>query len=54
MLGWFNLETKEYDRIKINEQVEVLSLVGNVAEHDEHAKVHAHIVVGKRDVTARM
>ena len=51
-LGWFNLVTRDYERISIGEQVEVLSLVGNVAVHDGEPKVHAHVVVGKRDGTA--
>ena len=33
-LGWFNPGTKEYEENAIDEQVEVLSLVGNVAEHE--------------------
>ncbi len=51
-LGYFDLAKKDYLKIPIDEQVEVLSLVGNVAEHDGQPKIHAHIVVGKRDGTA--
>ena len=51
-LGYFDWDKKDYDRISIDEQVEVLSLVGDVALHDEKPKVHAHIVVGKRDGSA--
>lgn len=51
-LGWFNLETQDYEGIVINEQVEVLSCVGNVAVFENEPKVHAHLVVGKRDGTA--
>ncbi|MBW3540039.1 MAG: DNA-binding protein [Planctomycetes bacterium] len=51
-LGWFNLDTKDYEEIQMNEQVEVLSLIGNVALHKNEPKVHAHVVVGKRDGTA--
>ena len=52
-LGFFDPERKEYRRIPLREQVEVLSLLGDIAldEHDE-PKVHAHIVVGKSDGTA--
>lgn len=52
-LGYFEIETKEYEKIPINEQVEVLSLIGDVAL-DENGKpqIHAHCVVGKRDGTA--
>jgi predicted DNA-binding protein with PD1-like motif len=51
-LGWFNLETREYERIEIDEQVEVLSLIGNVAVHNNEPKIHAHLVVGKRNGAA--
>ena len=51
-LGFFDFARKDYDRIPIAEQVEVLSLVGNVALDQEKPKVHTHVVVGKRDGTA--
>ena len=51
-LGWFNLESRGDEQIPINEQVEVLALVGNVAVHENEPKLRAHVVVGKRDGTA--
>jgi predicted DNA-binding protein with PD1-like motif len=51
-LGWFNLQTRDYEKIPVEQQVEVLSLVGNVALHNDKPKVHAHVVIGKRDGTA--
>ncbi len=51
-LGWFNPGTNEYEENPIDEQVEVLSLVGNVAEHEGRPKIHAHVVLGKRDASA--
>lgn len=51
-LGFFDLDRKDYERIPIDEQVEVLSLIGNVARHGDWEKVHAHVVVAKRDGTA--
>lgn len=51
-LGYFDYEKKEYAKIPVREQVEVLSLVGNVAEHKGQPKIHAHVVIGKRDGTA--
>jgi len=52
VLGYFEWERKTYRRVPVNEQVEVLSLVGNVVLEDGEPKVHAHVVVGKRDGTA--
>ncbi len=51
-LGYFDWQTKDYVKIAINEQVEVLSLVGDIATLDGKPKLHAHVVVGKRDGTA--
>jgi predicted DNA-binding protein with PD1-like motif len=51
-LGFWDGDRKEYRRIPVNEQVEVLSLMGNVALESDGPKVHAHIVVGKADGTA--
>jgi uncharacterized protein len=53
VLGYFDWQKKDYDRIRIEEQVEVLNLTGNVALDDEGApKLHPHVVVGKKDGTA--
>ena len=51
-LGYFDLDRRDYLRIALDEQVEVLSLAGNIALTDDGPKVHAHVVVGKRDGTA--
>jgi predicted DNA-binding protein with PD1-like motif len=52
LLGYFDWEKKEYEKIPIREQVEVLSLVGDVTLKDGKPSIHAHAVVGKRDGTA--
>jgi predicted DNA-binding protein with PD1-like motif len=52
VLGYFDREQKEYEEIPLREQVEVLSLNGDVALADSGPAVHAHVVVGKRDGTA--
>lgn len=51
-LGFFDPDEKKYYTTPIREQVEVLSLIGNVAIHQDKPKIHAHIVVSKRDGTA--
>lgn len=48
-LGYFDMEAKRYEPIPIDEQVEVLSLIGNVTEYQGKPKIHAHCVVGHRD-----
>jgi uncharacterized protein len=52
-LGWFNWETKQYDPACIlDEQVELLSLIGDIARRDGEPQVHAHVVVGRSDGSA--
>jgi len=52
-LGWFNWETKKYEpAVKLQEQVELLSLIGDIALQDNEPQVHAHLVIGRRDGTA--
>lgn len=53
-LGYFNLDKKDYEKIPIREQVEVLSLVGDVALTEKNEpKIHAHVVVGRSDGSTR-
>ncbi len=52
MLGYFDWQRKEYRRIPIDEQVEVLNLTGNIALEGGEPKLHSHIVLGKADGTA--
>jgi predicted DNA-binding protein with PD1-like motif len=51
-LGYFDWQRKEYARIPIDEQVEVLSLVGDIALKDGAPFLHPHVTVGKRDGSA--
>ena len=52
-LGWLNWETKQYDpACVLEEQVEVLSLIGDIALRDGEPQVHAHMVVGRSDGAA--
>jgi predicted DNA-binding protein with PD1-like motif len=49
-LGWFNWETKKYDpACVLHEQVELLSLIGDIALKGREPQVHAHVVVGRSD-----
>lgn len=50
-LGYFDRQQKDYKKIPVEEQVEVLSLIGDIATKDGKPKVHAHGVVGKSDGT---
>jgi len=52
-LGWFSWDSKTYEpSVTLDEQLELLSLIGDVALKDGKPVVHAHAVVGKQDGTA--
>ncbi len=51
-LGYFDAAAKQYRKIPLHEQVEVLSLLGDIALDGGEPKVHAHVVVGRSDGTA--
>jgi uncharacterized protein len=53
-LGWFDPQEKKYHPIPVNEQCEVLSLIGDIATGDDgKASLHVHAVVGLSDGTTR-
>ncbi|MCU1501579.1 MAG: hypothetical protein JWM12_933 [Ilumatobacteraceae bacterium] len=52
-LGYFDIVTSRYQPIAVDEQVEVLSLLGDIARGDDGPKVHAHVVVGTATGDAR-
>ena len=52
-LGYFDRKARDYKKIPLREQVEVLSLIGDVALDRGEPKVHAHVVVGRADGEAR-
>ena len=50
-LGYFQRDKNEYKKIPFREQVEVLSLIGDIATKDGTPKVHAHAVLGRSDAS---
>ncbi len=53
VLGFFDWEKKEYQRIPVKEQVEVVSLSGDVALDPEgKPSLHPHVVVSRSDGSA--
>ncbi len=50
-IAFFDVQARQYCDIELDEQLEVLSLVGNVAVHDQALLVHAHVTLGRRDGT---
>jgi predicted DNA-binding protein with PD1-like motif len=48
-LAYYDMEAKRYLPIEVDEQVEVVSLIGNVAMYEGRPRIHAHCAVGHRD-----
>jgi predicted DNA-binding protein with PD1-like motif len=48
-LGYFRREAHRYEHISIEEQVELVSLVGDIAIKDDAPLLHAHAAVGHAD-----
>jgi hypothetical protein len=50
VLGFFDWETKDYRKIPVTEQVEVVSLLGDIAlGADGKPALHLHVVVSRAD-----
>jgi predicted DNA-binding protein with PD1-like motif len=53
-VGWYDLDGQEYREIPVDEQAEVLSILGDVARgKDGSPAVHAHAVLGLPDGSTR-
>lgn len=48
-IAYWNWDTKEYEHIEVSEQVEVLAMNGSIARAGDDPKLHAHVVLGRRD-----
>ena len=52
VVAYFDWNSKQYRNVSIDEQVEVLSLIGDVTVDANEPKLHAHVVLGKADASA--
>jgi predicted DNA-binding protein with PD1-like motif len=48
-LGYFDWQSKKYKEIPVEEQVEVVSAIGDIALASEMPSLHLHAVLGKSD-----
>lgn len=52
-IAYFDPDTKEYSEQEVDEQIEILSFLGDITDDGSGgAKVHAHVVLGRRDGSA--
>jgi predicted DNA-binding protein with PD1-like motif len=52
-VGWFDRAAKNYRRIQVAEQCELLSLIGDIADGQDGPILHMHVVLGLSDGTTR-
>lgn len=52
-VGWFDRDAKDYRPIRVDQQCEVLSLVGDVALGPDGPQPHVHAVLGLPDGSTR-
>ena len=52
-VGWFDRSARKYQPISVDEQCEVLSLLGDVAVGSDGPQLHLHAVLGLSDGTTR-
>jgi uncharacterized protein len=52
-VGWFDRGARDYRRIEVDQQCELLSLLGDVAEGEDGPVAHMHVVLGLSDGTTR-
>ena len=51
-LGYFNAETKSYEKKLFQENMEIVSLKGNISFKDDELFPHLHVVLSRRDFSA--
>jgi predicted DNA-binding protein with PD1-like motif len=51
-VGFFDFSIKDYKKTEFNEQLEVLSLTGDISLFNGEYKVHAHITLAREDGSA--
>ena len=48
-IGYFDLEKGNYEMKTFNENVELVSCIGNISHKDKEPLIHVHATLGRRD-----
>lgn len=51
-IGYFNSQTKKYEEVRLQENMEILSLRGNISLKEGSVFPHLHVVLSKKDFSA--
>ena len=49
LLGYFDWQRKDYQHVPVDQQVEVVSLIGDITIDNGAPKLHMHVVLGQPD-----
>lgn len=52
VLGFYDRDRREYERFPVEDETEVLALLGNLTTMDQDPRVHAHVTLSRRDGSA--
>jgi predicted DNA-binding protein with PD1-like motif len=52
VIAFFDWDSRTYEEIPVDEPVEVAAMTGNVSRKDGAVRIHAHVVLGRRDGSA--
>ena len=50
-ISYWNAQTREYEQHQLDEQMEVVSLIGNVSMKEGEPFAHIHVALGRRDLS---
>jgi uncharacterized protein len=50
-VSYWNADARQYEQHVLDEQMEVVSLIGNVTLRDDAPFIHAHASLGRRDLS---
>ena len=53
VLGYFDMQARQYRRLEFDGQMEVLSLIADIAMEGDLPRLHAHAVLGCADASTR-
>lgn len=51
VLSYYNLDKKVYEDSTLSEDLEIVSMVGNIAMMDDNIIIHSHAVFGRHDLS---
>ncbi len=50
-IGFFEIDTKKYKLETFNENVELITCIGNIAYKEDQPIIHLHVSLGRKDFT---